>query len=60
VERLAEVLVQDLRADLQQQVRPHSVQRICCFLTIRLLITWLTVDSANDVAIASSWRYRSP
>ena len=55
-----QVFVRDPSADLQQQVRPRSVHRICCFFTIRLLITWLTVDSTNDVVIVSPWRWRSP
>ncbi|MBV9029845.1 MAG: hypothetical protein JO364_05935 [Pseudonocardiales bacterium] len=28
-------------------------RRICCFLTMRLLVTWLTVDSTNAVEMAS-------
>ena len=32
---------------------PRGVQRICCFLTMRLLMTWLTVDSVNAVEMAS-------
>src|ERR1039458_5221127 len=26
---------------------PRGVQRICCFLTMRLAMTWLTADSVN-------------
>ena len=39
---------------------PAGVQRICCFLTMRLLITWLTADSVNAVEMASPARRRSP
>jgi hypothetical protein len=39
---------------------PRWVQRICCFLTIRWLITGFTVDSTNADEIVSPWRYRSP
>ena len=49
--RVLEVVVQDLRADWQQQVRARWIQRLCCFSTIRLLITWFTVDSTNAVEI---------
>ena len=28
---------------------PRGLQRVCCFLTMRLLITWLTADSTNEV-----------
>jgi len=35
---------------------PCLVQRICCFFTVRLLTTWLTVDSTKPVAIASPYR----
>src|SRR5436305_9439396 len=33
-----------------------GAHRICCFLTIRLLTTWLTVDSTNALEIASPAR----
>ena len=39
---------------------PRSVHCICCFLTNRLLTTWLMVDSTNAVLIVSTCRYRSP
>jgi cyclic beta-1,2-glucan synthetase len=39
---------------------PSGVHCICCFLTMRLLITWLMVDSAKPVLIRSPLRYRSP
>jgi hypothetical protein len=29
---------------------PQRVRCICCFFTMRLLITWLTVDSTNESA----------
>jgi len=32
---------------------PRGVQRICCFLTIRLAMTCLTADSVNAVEMAS-------
>src|SRR5712672_751619 len=32
---------------------PRSVHCICCFLTNRLLTTWLIVDSTNAVLIVS-------
>src|SRR5580704_17187029 len=32
---------------------PRSVHCICCFLTNRLLTTWLIVDSTNVVLIGS-------
>jgi hypothetical protein len=35
---------------------PRGDQRICCFLTMRLLTTWLMVASANAVEIASPQR----
>ena len=35
---------------------PRGLQRICCFLTIRLLITWLTADSTNEVEMISPAR----
>ena len=35
---------------------PRGVQRICCFLTMRLLITWLTADSVNAVEMTSPAR----
>src|ERR1700689_4947314 len=39
---------------------PRSVHCICCFLTERLLTTWLMVDSTNAGLIVSPCRYRSP
>jgi len=33
-----------------------GVHRICCFFTIRLLTTWLTIDSTKAFEIASPWR----
>jgi len=30
---------------------PRGDQRICCFLSIRLLMTWLTADSTNELSI---------
>src|SRR5271166_6580307 len=39
---------------------PRSVHCICCFLTNRLLTTWLIVDSTNAVLIISPRRQRSP
>ena len=39
---------------------PRSVHCICCFLTNRLLTTWLIVDSTNAVLIVSPCRRRSP
>ena len=35
---------------------PRGDQRICCFLTMRLLMTWLTVASAVAVEIGSPQR----
>jgi len=35
-------------------------QRICCFLTVRLLMTWLTADSVDAVQMASLTLSRSP
>ena len=32
---------------------PRGLQRICCFLTMRLLMTWLTADSANELKMIS-------
>src|ERR1035437_2976630 len=39
---------------------PRRVHCICCFLTNRLLTTWLIVDSTNAVLILSPCRHRSP
>jgi hypothetical protein len=39
---------------------PRSVHCISCFLTNRLLTTWLIVDSTNAVLIVSPCRRRSP
>src|ERR1700693_2586765 len=39
---------------------PRKVHCICCFLTNRLLTTWLIVDSTNAVLIGSPCRRRSP
>ena len=39
---------------------PRSVHCICCFLTNRLLTTWLMADSTNAVLIVSPCRRRSP
>jgi len=39
---------------------PRGVHCICCFLTNRLLTTWLIVDSTNAVLIVSPCRRRSP
>ena len=36
-----ELVVEDAGADLQQEVGAAEAQRICCFLTMRLLMTWL-------------------
>lgn len=55
-----QVVVENLGADLQEQVRPVSDQRICCFVAMRLEITWLTVDSTNTDEIVSPHRRRSP
>jgi hypothetical protein len=60
VEVGGQVVVEHPGADLEQQVGATGVQRICCFLTMRLLITWLTVDSTNAVEMASPARRRSP
>ena len=35
---------------------PPGFHRICCFLTIRLLITWLTADSAIELEMTSPAR----
>src|SRR5450756_1884987 len=35
---------------------PRGVQRICCFLTMRLLTSWLTADSTNEVEMVSPAR----
>ena len=37
-----------------------GLQRICCVLTMRLLMTWLTADSVNAVEMAAPARWRSP
>jgi hypothetical protein len=37
-------------------MRPAGVHCICCFFTMRLLITWLTVDSTKAVLIVSPFR----
>jgi len=34
----------------------RGVQRICCFLTIRLRITWSTADSASELEMTSPAR----
>src|SRR5271166_4901639 len=39
---------------------PRSVHCICCFLTNRLLTTWLIVDSTKAVLMVSPCRRRSP
>src|SRR6202162_6356062 len=39
---------------------PRKVHCICCFLTNRLLTTWLIVDSTNAVLMFSPCRRRSP
>jgi hypothetical protein len=35
---------------------PSSVHRICCFLAMRTLITWLTADSAMPLAMGRPFR----
>jgi hypothetical protein len=55
-----EVVVEDAGADLQEQVGAAGDQRICCFLTMRRLMTWLTAPSAVAVEIGSPQRWRSP
>ena len=59
VEVAGELVVEDAGAALEQEVGAAGVQRICCFLTMRLLITWLTADSVNAVEMASPARWRS-
>ncbi len=39
---------------------PRGVQRICCFFTMRLLMTWLTADSMKELEMVSPARWRSP
>jgi len=39
---------------------PRGVQRICCFFTMRLLMTWLTADSTKELEMVSPARWRSP
>jgi len=50
------VVVEHTGADLEEQCAPRAVQRICCFFTIRLLTTWLMVDSARELAMTSPAR----
>ena len=52
-EYLVQILVEHLRPGLQQKMGPRSVHCICCFLTNRLLTTWLIVDSTKAVLIVS-------
>ena len=59
VEVVGELVVEDAGADLNEQMGTAWVQRICCFFTMRLLITWFTADSVNAVEIASPARRRS-
>src|SRR5216684_2874031 len=42
----------------RRRCAPSGIHRMCCFLTIRLLTTWLTVDSTNALEIVSPHRYR--
>jgi hypothetical protein len=55
-----QVVVEDSGPDLQEQVGTAGDHRICCFLTMRRLMTWLTVASAVAVEIGSPQRWRSP
>ena len=52
-EYLVQILVEYLRPGLQQNMGPRSVHCICCFLTNRLLTTWLIVDSTKAVLIGT-------
>jgi hypothetical protein len=54
VEVTGQVVVEDRGADLE--VAPRGLQRICCFLTIRLLTTWLTAGSTNELEMGSPAR----
>jgi hypothetical protein len=56
VEVVGELVVEDPDTDLQQEVRATRGQRICCFLTMRLLTSWLTADSTNEVEMVSPAR----
>jgi hypothetical protein len=56
VEVTDELVVEDAGADLQQEVAPRGVQRICC-LTMRLLMIWLAADSANTAEMTSPARW---
>lgn len=55
-EVVGQVVVEDPGADLEQQVGTAGVQRICCLLTIRLAITWLTADSTKALEMPSPAR----
>jgi len=58
---VGEGVVEDPGADLQEQMGTEEVPAHLLLLTMRLLITWLTVHSTNEVEMASlvRWRPRS-
>ena len=56
MEVAGELVVEDAGAALEQEVGAAGVQRICCFLTMRLAMTRLTADSVNAVEMASPAR----
>jgi hypothetical protein len=56
VEVADELVVEDAGADLQQEVGAAGCPAHLLFLTMRLLITWLTADSVTAVEMASPAR----
>jgi hypothetical protein len=57
VEVAGKLVVEDAGADLQQQVgAAWCPAHLLFFLTMRLLMTWLTADSVNAVEMASPAR----
>ena len=55
-----ELVVEDVGADLEQEAGAAGCPAHLLFLTMRLLMTWLTADSVNAVEMASPARWRSP
>jgi hypothetical protein len=54
------VLFETLVRVCSNRCAPRRVHCICCFLTNRLLTTWLIADSTKAVLIVSPCRYLSP
>jgi hypothetical protein len=55
-----ELVIEGAGADLEQEVGAAGCPAHLLFLTVRLLMTWLTADSVNAVEMASPARWRSP